>query len=244
MKGIQTVMVIKNILRKLIYGYKASSDSYLNYYRKRGASIGSGCVVYEPTNTMIDVSRPYLISIGNDVQILKGVTILTHGYDWSVLKGVYGEVLGNARPVTIGDNVFLGRNVTVMGNVTIGSNVIIGANAVVTKDIPDNSVAVGIPARVISNIEDYFAKRKELQVFEAQRMAKKYYAAFHKIPPKEEFREFFWIFEERKTPLDNRVFDSVMHLVSNYDYSYQRFMETNPVFNGYAEFIKSCDLEE
>lgn len=236
-------MKIKKILRKLIYGHKASSETYLNYYRERGASIGSGCVVYEPTNTMIDVSRPYLIQIGNDVQILKGVTILTHGYDWSVLKGVYGEVLGNAKPVTIGNNVFLGRNVTVMGNVTIGNNVIIGANAVVTKDIPDNSVAVGAPAKVINNIEDYFQKRKELQVFEARRMAKRYYAAFHKIPPKEEFREFFWLFEERKNPLDNKVFDDVMHLVSNYEVSYRRFMQTEPIFKGYDEFIKFCNLE-
>lgn len=231
------------ILRKLIYGHKSSSESYLNYYRKRGASIGEGCVVYEPTNTMIDVSRPYLIQIGNDVQILKGVTILTHGYDWSVLKGVYGEVLGNAKPVTIGNNVFLGRNVTVMGNVNIGNNVIIGANSVVTKNIPDNSVAVGSPAVIINNIEGYFKKRKELQVFEAQRMAKRYYLAFHKIPPKEEFREFFWLFEERKKPLDNKVFDNVMKLVSNYDESYQRFMETKPIFNGYDEFIKSCNLK-
>lgn len=236
-------MKLKDFLRNLIYGHKANSGAYLEYYRKKGASIGTGCVVYEPTNTMIDVSRPYLLNIGNDVQILKGVTILTHGYDWSVLKGVYGEVLGNAKPVTIGNNVFLGRNVTVLGNVTIGNNVIIGADAVVTKDIPDNCVAVGAPAKVISTVEEYYHKRKDLQVFEAQRMAKMYYAAFHKIPPKEEFREFFWLFEERKNPVDNPVFDAVMRLVSNYEASYQRFMETEPVFKGYEEFIRSCNLD-
>lgn len=56
------------------------------------------------------------------------------------------------RPV-IGDNVTLGVNVTIIGGVTIGNNVTIGAGSVVVKDIPDNSVAVGNPARVIKTIE-------------------------------------------------------------------------------------------
>ena len=55
--------------------------------------------------------------------------------------------------VSIGNNVWLGRNVCVMPGVTIGDGVIIGANAVVTHDIPSNSIAAGIPAKVIRNIE-------------------------------------------------------------------------------------------
>ena len=51
----------------------------------------------------------------------------------------------------IGDNVFIGPGAKIIGKIKIGDNVAIGANAVVTKDIPDNSVAVGIPARVVSN---------------------------------------------------------------------------------------------
>jgi serine O-acetyltransferase len=50
----------------------------------------------------------------------------------------------------IGDNVFIGPGVKIIGRIKIGNNVAIGANAVVTKDLPDNAVAVGIPARVIS----------------------------------------------------------------------------------------------
>ena len=41
------------------------------------------------------MTRPWLIDIGNDVQITDGVTLLTHGYDWAVLKGVYGDILGS-----------------------------------------------------------------------------------------------------------------------------------------------------
>lgn len=55
--------------------------------------------------------------------------------------------------IIIGNNVWIGDKVTVLGGVTIGDNVIIAANAVITKDIPSNSVAAGIPAKVIKTLE-------------------------------------------------------------------------------------------
>lgn len=58
--------------------------------------------------------------------------ILTHGYDWSVLKGKYGEVLGSAGKVTIGDNCFIGMNTVILKGTSIGKNTIIGAGSVVT----------------------------------------------------------------------------------------------------------------
>lgn len=57
-----------------------------------------------------------------------------------------------AKPITVGNNVWLGGNVTVLGGVTIGNNVVIGAGSVVTKDIPSNTVAVGNPCKVIKTI--------------------------------------------------------------------------------------------
>lgn len=61
--------------------------------------------------------------------------------------------LEKASPITIGDNCWLGANVTVMPGVTIGSGCVIGAGALVTRDIPDNSLAMGVPARVVSVID-------------------------------------------------------------------------------------------
>lgn len=60
-----------------------------------------------------------------------------------------------AEPVHIGDNVWIGGGVTIVPGVTIGNNVVIGAGSVVVKDIPDNSVAAGNPARVIKSITHY-----------------------------------------------------------------------------------------
>ena len=63
-----------------------------------------------PPKTLIDETRPYLIQIGNRVTITEGCKILTHGFDWSVLKVLYGDVIGSGRKVSIEDNCFIGVN--------------------------------------------------------------------------------------------------------------------------------------
>lgn len=87
--------MIKDIVKKLLYKERTSSQTYIDYMRKNGAKIGQRVTIFSPKTTNIDMTRPWLIDIGNDVQITEGVTILTHGYDWAVLKGVYGEILGS-----------------------------------------------------------------------------------------------------------------------------------------------------
>lgn len=81
--------------------------------------------------------------VGRNVRIGKNCTMLP------------GVVFGNkyesedCRKVIVGDNCYIGLNAKILGPVTIGNNVTIGANAVVTKDIPDNAVVGGIPAKII-----------------------------------------------------------------------------------------------
>ena len=71
------------------------------------------------------------------------------------MKGLF-----NDKPINIGDNVWLGANVTVLPGVTIGKNSVIGAGSIVTKDIPENVVAVGNPCKVVRPItaEDKLVK--------------------------------------------------------------------------------------
>ncbi|MFZ6647830.1 sugar O-acetyltransferase [Undibacterium sp. TJN25] len=87
------------------------------------------------------------ITIGRDVQIGPNVQLLTptHPVEADLRRAKYEA----AKPIVIGDNVWLGGGAIVLAGVTIGENSVIGAGAVVTRDIPANVVAVGNPARVI-----------------------------------------------------------------------------------------------
>lgn len=152
--------VIRKILRRMIYGSKATNDLFIRYLKKTGVQVGNGTVFYEPTTNIIDIQNPRLLKLGNNVRVTAGVKILTHDYSWSVITGVYGECLGGVAPVKIGDNVFLGVNSIITAGVTIGNNVIVGAGAVVTKNCDSNYIYAGVPARKIMSLEEYYNKKK------------------------------------------------------------------------------------
>ncbi|MFJ7113061.1 sugar O-acetyltransferase [Streptomyces albogriseolus] len=97
--------------------------------------------------TALDVAA---ITIGEDCQIGPNVQLLTPTHP--VEPGPRRDKLEAARPITIGDNVWIGGGAIVCPGVTIGDNAVIGAGAVVTKDIPGNVVAVGNPARPVRTL--------------------------------------------------------------------------------------------
>ena len=189
-------MGFRNLLRKIIYGKWANSETYIRYLRKKGMQIGERTMVYDTHNVWIDDTRPWMVEIGDDVKITRGVVILTHGYDWSVMKVKYGEVLGSSGKVTIGNNVFIGMNSVILKGVTIGNNVIIGAGSLVNKDVPDNSVVAGNPARFIMTVEEYREKRRAAQVAEAVELVQQYRKVYGKEPDKKALDEFFWLFSD------------------------------------------------
>lgn len=104
---------------------------------------------------ILDPSHCWLIEIGDHVTLAPRVHILCH--DASTKEFLGYTKIGR---VTIGDHVFIGAESVVLPGVTIGSNVVIGANSTVTHDIPDNCVAAGTPARVISSLDAYLEKEK------------------------------------------------------------------------------------
>lgn len=122
-------------------------------FRRRGAVIGDNCHIYGS----IDHGHEYLVTIGNNVTVASGARLLTH-------DGSTKKILGYSKVgrIDIGDDVFIGAASIVLPNVKIGNRVIVGAGSVVTKDIPDNSVAVGNPARVIGTYDNFVAKNQAL----------------------------------------------------------------------------------
>lgn len=104
---------------------------------------------------IIDSSHCWHITIGDNVTLAPRVYILAH--DSSTNMHVGYTKIGK---VSIGDYVFVGASSIILPGVNIGSRVIVGAGSVVSKDIPDNSVAVGNPAKVVATLDEYLAKIK------------------------------------------------------------------------------------
>ena len=102
-------------------------------------------------------TEPWIITLGDNVYITDGVKFITHDGGTLLFRNRVPD-LEITKPITVGDNVYIGNNVIILPGVTIGNNVIIGAGAVVSRDIPDNSLAVGVPARVIKTADEYFEK--------------------------------------------------------------------------------------
>jgi len=180
----------------------------------------------------IDLTRPSLIEIGNNVVITKGVTLLTHGYDWCVFRELYGITLGHAKAIRIGNNVFIGQHVKILPGVTIGDNCIIGVGSIVTKNIDSNAVYAGNPAKFIIKIEDYFLKRQQVQIEEAVIFAKSILERYNRLPIKDDFHEFFELFLERDESRFGKI--PVKHQTRD---KFQNFMDSKPKFIGFEEFL-------
>jgi acetyltransferase-like isoleucine patch superfamily enzyme len=149
-------------LIKRAYIFTAYDDwTVCKLYRKQGAKIGHNC--------RIDVRTPWLdaqlVTLGNHVFIAQGVVLHTHdGAAW-----VLRDEIPNIRitgEIVIGDNCIIGAYSHVFCNVHIGKNSIIGTGSVVISDIPPDSIAMGIPARVVGSTTKY--KEKHIKIWKEQ----------------------------------------------------------------------------
>jgi carbonic anhydrase/acetyltransferase-like protein (isoleucine patch superfamily) len=212
-----------------------SSNLYVGYLRRKGVRVGEGTVFFSGSRN-IDVTRPYLVEIGRNCVFTEGVQVLTHGFDWSVLREKYGEVLCSSGKVSIGDNVFIGVNAVILKGVRIGENTIIGAGSVVTHDIPANCVAAGNPCKVIMSIDEYYKRRKLAYVEEAKAYAFEIFKKTGKIPRREDFLEEFPIFIKRDEewiglPVNKQLGPA-----------FAKFMETKPVYSSFKEFLIAAGI--
>ena len=114
-----------------------------------GYHIRMGTHFYANYNLVILDDGP--VTIGDHVLIGPNCGIYTAGHPINVRQR--NEGLEYAKPVVIGDNVWIGGGVSILPGVTIGSNTIIGSGSVVTKDIPEGVIAVGNPCRVLKKID-------------------------------------------------------------------------------------------
>lgn len=143
---------MRKFIKKLLE-YLRGEPQHIEKLYKRGLKVGKD--FRRMSGVIIDSSHCNHITIGDNVTLAPRVHILAHDASTYLF---FGKT--RAANVVIGNNVFVGASSIILPGVKIGNRVVIGAGSVVTKNIPDNSVAVGNPARVICSLDDYIAKEK------------------------------------------------------------------------------------
>jgi maltose O-acetyltransferase len=137
----------REIIQELIPN--AGANLYIEppFHCDYGYNIICGDNVYFNVNCVVLDCAP--IKIGSNVFFAPGVQLYTANHP---LEADLRKTLENALPISIGNDCWIGGNSIILPGVTIGNGCVIGAGSVVTKDIPDNSMAVGNPARVIRKL--------------------------------------------------------------------------------------------
>ena len=141
-------------IKRAIYKKTVGRFNRIKYAKKIGVNFGENLHIYGEISWG---TEPWLITIGNNVHLTNGVSFINHDGGTLLFRDRVPD-LEITKPITIGNNVYVGNNVMILPGVNIGNDVIIGAGAIVTRDIPDNSVAVGVPAKVIKTADEYFEK--------------------------------------------------------------------------------------
>lgn len=141
-------LFIKNIARK-----NYASKYPAQYAEEIGVQL-KGKVYFHCTTYGMFGSEPWCITLGDNVHITSEVRFITH--DGGVLP-LRKEIpdLEITKPITVGNNVFIGVRSIILPGVNIGNDCIIAAGSVVTKDIPDNCVVGGNPAKFIKTTQEY-----------------------------------------------------------------------------------------
>lgn len=135
--------LVKSLAKKVGENVRINENVYL--FNIHNISIGSNVSIWP----MSYIEGSGGVLIGNDVSIAHSVTIMSEEHEYSDRSLPIKDQGKTYAPVTIMDNVWIGAKATILSGVTIGTGAIVGAGAVVTKDVPDNSIVAGVPAKVI-----------------------------------------------------------------------------------------------
>lgn len=201
--------------------------------------LGGGNFI-DPRTSIIDVTRPSLVSIGNNCYMNRNFTLLTHDWVTHVFLHAGLNFINSSGKITIGNNVSFGQNVMVLKGVTIGDNVFIGAGSIVTKDIPSNCIAVGRPCKPIMALNEYYKKRIKKSREEAFEYARSIVERFGRLPVVEDFWEEFPLFVSGK---DIEKYPT-LPIKSQLGPMYERYIKEHIAeFGIFEEFLRAANVK-
>ena len=157
-KALQVARRFLGVLKYLRDQVRAKLDP-LGYARSLGVRLGKNVNFYGMPPGMFS-TEPWLITIGDNVYITAGCLFITHDGGTLILRKEVPDLELTA-PITVGNDVYIGVRTVILPGASIGNRCIIGAGSVVSGRIPDNSVAAGVPARVIKSTDEYLKSAKE-----------------------------------------------------------------------------------
>lgn len=143
---------------KTIFNYLKCRSNPRKYFTKKGVHFNGRVYFYNKHPGMFS-TEPWLVTLGDNVYIGLGAKFLTHDMGTLLFPEKEFVICGN---INVGNNVVIGMDALIMPGVNIGNNVIIGARAVVAKDVPDNSVVAGVPAKIIGSFQQYEEKINDI----------------------------------------------------------------------------------
>lgn len=146
---------------KIYWSVRMDTPPYRNFQLGRKSVIESYCCINNAVgdvtigdHTRIGIHCTVIgpVSIGNNVNLAQGITVTALNHNFEDTTRRIDEQGISTKPVVIGDDVWIGANAVILPGVTIGRHVVVAAGAVVTKDVPDNCIVGGVPAKVIKAI--------------------------------------------------------------------------------------------
>ncbi len=126
------------------------------YARRLGVKMKGVVTIYGSSYRMFS-AEPYLVTLGDNVFISLEAKFICHDGGILPFRRELPD-LDLASPITVGSDVFIGMGAVILRGVTIGNRSIVGAYAVVTKDVPDNTIVAGNPARVVGQTDNYLER--------------------------------------------------------------------------------------
>lgn len=147
---------------KIYWSVRMDTPPYRRFWLGRRSVVESFCCINNAVGDVIigDHTRIGIhctiigpVCIGSHVNLAQGITVTALNHNFEDITQRIDQQGITTKPIVIGDDVWIGANSVILPGVTLGSHVVVAAGAVVTKDIPDNCVVAGVPAKVIKQLE-------------------------------------------------------------------------------------------